>query len=111
VERLERVEMATPWLRVLEHAVELRIKVVPSSSRDRIAGVGGDRLRLRVTSPPVDGEANRAVLELLARSAGVPLRAATLVAGASGRSKTVRIDGESPQRIARKLPEMLGELR
>jgi len=91
--------------------VEVDVRVVPRSSRDRIAGVLGDRLKLQVTSPPVEGEANRAVLELLARSAGLPLRAASLVAGQTGRSKTVRLECEDPAAVARRLGELAAPLR
>lgn len=87
------------------------MRVVPRSSRDRIAGLLGDRLKLQVTSPPVEGEANRAVLELLARSAGLPARAATLHAGSSGRSKTVRLSCDDPAFVARKLEELVAAVR
>ena len=79
------------------------MRVVPRSSRGRIAGVIGDRLKLQVTSPPVEGEANRAVLELLARSAGLPVRAATVTLGASARSKTVRLACGDPEAVAERL--------
>lgn len=95
--------MPAPWLRLRADAVDVDVRVVPRASRDRIAGVIGDRLKLQVTSPPVDGEANRAVLELVARSAGLPPRAATLVAGQTGRSKTVRLACEHPASVAAKL--------
>ena len=95
--------MDAPWLRVLAGAVEVHVRVVPRSSRDRIAGVLGDRLKLHVSSPPVDGEANRAVLALVARSAGLPPRAATLAAGISSRSKTVRLECDDPAQVARRL--------
>lgn len=95
--------MAEPWLSIVAGAVEVRVRVVPRSSRDRIAGVLGDRLKLQVTSPPVEGEANRAVLELIAKSAGLPSRAATLAAGQTGRSKTVRLACDDPSAVAARL--------
>lgn len=103
--------MDEPWLRVLAGAVEVKVRVVPRSSRDRVAGVLGDRLKLQVTSPPVEGEANRAVLDLMAKSAGLPSRAATLAAGSTGRSKTVRLECEDPAAVARKLVELAGQVR
>lgn len=103
--------MSAPWLRVLDDAVEIQVRVVPRASRDRIAGVSGDQLRLQVTSPPVEGEANRRVLEVLARSAGLPMRAATLVSGASGRSKKVRLDCEDPATAAQKLEAAAAAVR
>lgn len=95
--------MAAPWLRVRADAVDVDVRVVPRASRDRIAGLLGDRLKLQVTSPPVEGEANRAVLELVARTAGLPVRAAALVAGQTGRSKTVRLSCEHPAEVAARL--------
>lgn len=84
--------VATPWLRVGQGWIDVLVRVVPRASRSRLAGVLGDRLKVQVTSPPVDGEANAAVLDLIASSAGLPLRSAVLVAGQSGRSKTVRLE-------------------
>lgn len=96
-------EPAAKWLRIRPGAVEVDVRVVPRSSRDRIAGVLGDRLKLQVTSPPVEGEANRAVLELLARSVGLSMRAASLVAGQTGRSKTVRLECGDPAAVGERL--------
>ena len=99
------------WLRVIEGAVEVQVRVVPRSSRNRIAGEIGDRLKVQVTAPPVDGEANRAVLELLARSAGLAPRDAELVAGTSGRSKTVRLSCSAPSAVAATLETLAREFR
>jgi len=100
-----------PWLRVVSGAVDVQVRVVPRSSRDRVAGVLGERLKLQVTSPPVDGEANRAVVELLARSAGLPVRAATLTAGASARSKTIRLTCDDPATVVATLEALAAAVR
>lgn len=71
----------------------LRVKVQPRAGRDEVVGWQGTVLRLRVSAAPVDDEANRAVRALLARSLGVPPSAVTLVRGAHGRDKLVRIQG------------------
>jgi uncharacterized protein (TIGR00251 family) len=55
--------------------------------------VQGDRLRVAVTAPPVDGKANAAVVEALAAALGVPRGAIEIVRGESGRRKTVRVRG------------------
>jgi uncharacterized protein len=102
------------WLRVDGSIVDVRVRVVPRASRGRIAGTIGDRLKLQVTSPPVDGEANRAVLELVARSAGLAKGAASLAAGTTGRSKTVRLACGSPAQaaeVARTLEELAALVR
>jgi uncharacterized protein (TIGR00251 family) len=64
----------------------------------------GDRLRVAVTAPPVDGEANAAVIDALAEAFGVRRAAVTIVRGERGRRKTMRIEGatsEALQRLAR----------
>ena len=73
--------------------VTLDVLVTPRASRERIGPVVGDRLKIAVTAPPVDGEANAAVIAALARALGVPRSQVTLVAGASGRRKRVRVEG------------------
>ncbi len=70
----------------------LRIKVVPKSSADRIPGWVGDRLKVHVTAAPERGRANDAVVELLARTLGVPRRAVRIAAGAASPLKTVEVD-------------------
>lgn len=73
--------------------VRVAVKTVPGSSRDAIAGALGDRLKVRVTAPPEDGRANKAVEALLARACGLSARDASVVSGHSHREKTVELRG------------------
>lgn len=91
--------------------MDVLVRVVPRSSRSRVAGVVGDRLKVQVTSPPVDGEANAAVLEVLARAAGLAVRDASLVAGHTGRSKTVRLATDDAAAVAGFLREAAASVR
>jgi uncharacterized protein (TIGR00251 family) len=99
------------WVRIGAAVVDVRVRVVPRSSRSRIAGVVGDRLRVQVTAPPVEGEANREIAELLARSAGLPARHASVTAGATSRSKTVRLACDDPAGVVAKLRKLADEFR
>jgi uncharacterized protein (TIGR00251 family) len=74
-------------------AVTFDVLVQPRASRAKVGPLHDGRLKLAVTAPPVDGEANAAVIELLAKSVGVSRGAIEVVAGASSRRKTVRIAG------------------
>lgn len=72
---------------------ELDVVVAPRASRSRIVGVHDDRLKVQLTSPPVEGAANAALCELLAATLEVPKSAIEIARGATGRRKTVKITG------------------
>ncbi len=78
-----------------EPSCRLSLKVVPGASRDAIAGVHGDAIRVKLRTPPVDGRANRALLEYLAGRLGLRPSALRLVSGESSRRKVVAIGGLS----------------
>jgi uncharacterized protein (TIGR00251 family) len=86
-------------LRVTERdgGVLVDVLVQPRARRAEVGPVapdaGGDRLKVAVTAPPVEGAANAAVVEAIARALGVPRRAVSIVRGETGRRKTVRIEG------------------
>lgn len=65
----------------------------PGARRTTIVGEHGGRLKVAVNAPPLDGRANEAVLQLVSERLGVPRRAVTLEAGASGRDKRVLVSG------------------
>ncbi|MCC6229570.1 MAG: DUF167 domain-containing protein [Phycisphaerales bacterium] len=71
----------------------LRVKVVPGSSREAIAGRLGDRLKVRVSAPPEAGAANQAVCRLIADALGVRARDVRISAGHTRPEKTLEIDG------------------
>jgi hypothetical protein len=95
--------LADGWLRLREHGVEVRVRVVPRSSRERIDGFYGDRLRVRLIAVPEGGEANDALVRLLARAARVAPSRGRVVAGPRDRSKTVLLETDEPREAAEKL--------
>jgi uncharacterized protein (TIGR00251 family) len=79
--------------REVDGALVVDVLVQPRASRAGVGPVVGDRLRVAVTAPPVDGKANAAVIEAVAEAFGVRRGAVTIVRGETGRRKTVRIAG------------------
>lgn len=80
----------------------LTVRVTPRAARDRIEGFDADGvLRLRVTAPPADGEANAAVVRLLARALSIPARDVVLVSGATARRKVFEVALSEAEVIAR----------
>lgn len=81
----------------------LRLRVVPRAARERVSMHDDGTLSVHVTRPPVDGEANRAVLRLLARRLDLPPSAVAVVAGANARYKRVRVEGIDEAGLRRRL--------
>ncbi|MCW5806318.1 MAG: DUF167 domain-containing protein [Deltaproteobacteria bacterium] len=73
--------------------------VQPRASRAKIGPRHDGRIKIAVTAPPVDGEANAAVVELLAKSLGIARSSVEVVAGASSRRKTLRLSGVTAAQI------------
>ena len=73
--------------------VRLGVHVQPRAARSEIAGLHGDALKVRLTSPPVDGAANEALVKFLADVFAVARRDVRILAGESSRSKIVEIEG------------------
>jgi uncharacterized protein (TIGR00251 family) len=82
----------------------LLLKVVPKSSRDRIVGWVGDRLKVAVRAAPERGRANAAVVAVLAEALELPASRFRIVSGESSPQKTVEIDGADLARVSSRLP-------
>ncbi len=83
----------------------LKIKVVPGSSRNYIAGWLGESLKIRVTAIPEKGKANDAVVTLLADALKIPKQDVTLSSGASSPRKAFKISGLSHSEIKTRLSD------
>jgi len=73
----------------------LKIKVEPRSSKSAIVGPYGDALKVKLTSPPVEGKANKELIALLSKELKIPKKDIELIAGQSSKNKTVKIVGLS----------------
>lgn len=86
------------------------VRVQPGASRSRVGGAYGEgdavMLRVAVGQPAVDGKANKAVIEALAKSFGVKRRDVMVVSGHTSRSKRIQLDGD-PARLKAVLRELL----
>jgi hypothetical protein len=71
----------------------LKIKVEPRSSMAGIQGVSGNTLKVKLTSAPVDGAANRQLIEILAKKTGVRKSSIEIVRGDTSKNKVVLIRG------------------
>jgi hypothetical protein len=106
------VAVGKPWS-ISNAGLVLAVRVTPRGGRDAIDGIaaladGTCVLKVRVRAAASEGEANAAVVRLVAAALGVPGRAVSLVAGGRGRVKRLRIGGEGA-RLAAALERICGE--
>ncbi len=92
--------MSHPAVRQADTGATIDVWVVPNSSRVGVAGLHGDRVRIRVSAPPEEGKANKAVAEVLADALDAPV---AIVRGMSSRHKVFKVTGLDPEQICRKL--------
>ena len=85
--------------------MKLRIHVIPNAKKTEFRGrrVETEEWILRLNAPPVDGKANKAALEFLAESLGIPRSSVTLIAGEKGRHKIFEIVGLQVSDVEREL--------
>lgn len=91
--------------------ISFKIRVQPKSSRNHIVGTQADALKLKITAPPVDGAANKACIELLAKALDLPKSCLEIASGQAGRNKRIRIQcgPAAAARIRQRLQGLCGE--
>jgi len=80
-------------------ALTLNIKVEPRSSRAGIVGSYGDALKVKLTSPPVEGKANMELIEVLAREFGIKKKDVQIVSGHNSKNKVVKLSGVTENKV------------
>jgi uncharacterized protein (TIGR00251 family) len=81
----------------------LSLYVQPRASRNELAGLHGEALKLRLTTPPVDGRANKAVISFLAKLLKIPKSAILIKSGQQSRSKKIVLSGVDEAQVRRAL--------
>jgi len=76
-----------PYLKENTDGVTLKVFVQPRSSKNMIAGLHGDALKIKLTAPPVDGAANKMCIKYLAKWLKVPKSSIEIVSGHKNRTK------------------------
>ena len=91
------------WLEMRTGAVIIRVRAKPGSSRQGLLRVAGDAVVIGLNSRPEKGRANDELIEILARSAGVPRCSVAIVRGAGSRDKLIAIAANQPEAIFTRL--------
>jgi uncharacterized protein (TIGR00251 family) len=83
------------WIRIIPGGVRIQVKVQPRAARNEVAGIAGDHLRVRLTAPPVEGEANKLLQKYLSEVFRCSPGSIRIIRGATGRLKLLEINGIS----------------
>lgn len=83
--------------------------IQPRSSRNEISGLRDQALKIKLTSPPVDGEANKMVIKFLSKTLKLSPSRISIVAGTTSRNKTISIKGLDEDSLMTKLKPFIGE--
>ena len=86
-----------------QDGVSFAIRVHPRGKKNAITGELGDAIKLSLTAPPIDGRANEACIEFLAKILKVPRSSVTIASGAGGRNKVIRVAGVTGQYVRERL--------
>ena len=81
----------------------LKVYLQPKASKNEIVGPYRDGVKVRITSPPVEGKANEALVQFLAKALKIPASHIGIVRGHHSREKTLKISGIEGQELAGKL--------
>jgi uncharacterized protein (TIGR00251 family) len=91
-----------PYITKTDQGVILRILVQPRASKTEFAEAMEDRLKLRISSPPVDGKANNEIIKFLSKTLRLPKNRISLIRGETSRRKDIFLASTSPAQL--KLP-------
>lgn len=91
------------WINDVSGGVDVRIRAVPRAAKNKIQGLYNNALKVRLTSAPVDGKTNQALIRVLSKSLAVPKSRIRLLQGETNHNKLIRIDGLSKENVMAKL--------
>ncbi len=84
-------------------SVLLQVMVQPRASKDQVVGIHGNHIKIRLTSPPVEGAANKALVKFLSKKLKIPASKITIKRGQRARQKLLEVEGASAKDVKKKL--------
>lgn len=82
-----------------ENYVTFSVRVQPRSSKNEICGIYGDAIKIKLTSPPVDGEANEGLIEFLSGILKINKGQIEIIGGHKSKNKLIKIRSIKKERI------------
>lgn len=101
--------MANDYIKETPHGAVLMVMAAPRSSKTEIAEIQQDRVKIKVKAPPVDGEANSALVEYLSKIFKIPKKSVILEKGQTGKQKSFLLSGMSKNQVCQIIDAILSE--
>ena len=100
-------DVPTDWAIERADGVVLAILVQPRASKNQLCGVQGEELKVRLTSPPVDGAANKLCRDFFAKLLRCSKSNVSLIGGHKSRHKRLLIEGLTRQHVIEVIDDLL----
>jgi len=84
--------MKGEWIYEDRNQIRLHVYIQPKASRNKIDGIHDSALKIKITSPPVDGSANEMLIKLLSKELGIAKSDIRIISGFKARKKTLSVD-------------------
>ncbi len=98
-----------PFIESTPKGLFIRVRLAPRASREQVDGVKNGALKIRITAPPVEGEANKALVSFLSRLLGLPKGSFSIPPGSlKSKDKKVRVEGVSEKELSTLFNKVLG---
>lgn len=95
------------WIKPHNAGAVLQLRVIPRASHTKFDGIYGDAVKMRLQAPPVDGKANKALVQYLHKTTGIPSSAMEVLSGETGRNKRLLFMGITPEDLAAMISSLL----
>jgi len=90
----------------MTESIDIRVRVITGASRNQYVGKDGDWIKFKLSSPPVKGKANKALIRMLSEMLELPRRDLKIIGGEKSNIKIIRISGLTHQEVESKLQKL-----
>ncbi len=94
---------AASLIRESAEGVTFAVKVIPRAAKNEIVGLEGEAFKIRLNAPPVEGKANEALVEYLAKVLSVKRADVEILRGETSRHKVVQVRGVEVEHVRQRL--------
>ncbi len=89
------------------NGIRIRVRITPNAPRNQVTGLRNDTYLVKINAPPVEGKANKALIEFLSELLDISKSSITILKGQTSRDKVLLIFGISQPELAQRLAKVI----